>query len=388
MRGWIPRAGRAHSPRRDPRALAPSRRRLHSPCNQNNAAACELDTTQSSRAPSYRFVDQVEPICLEITRFAASAVAKLPTGSRKQVFGMQRIRAFRRVAVSCLLAGVCAASALSQGQDQPKKQNEDQPQVQNENAKNAPAQTPGATQNTQQEEITAVPNRPTFASTAETVQRGAFEVEYGFELAKAHQNINGLLKWGMFKNLELWFLNIPIERDAGVAGRGDSGAGFKYRMFSQSKIKPSTAILYVATLTTATAELGSGAVGHSVQLLLSKDFGKHHFDVNEGVQFVGRPGASGFDRNYFTAISYSHPIRGKWGWTGELAGFSWTNANNPASMILLGAGTYNVSSRLVLDGGAYLAVYGNLPRVTLFSGVTYSVADLYHRHPSHRVAKH
>src|SRR6266852_9101608 len=40
-----------------------------------------------------------------------------------------------------------------------------------------------------QVELVAVPNRPTFASTAETVQRGVFEVEYGFEAAKGHQNI-------------------------------------------------------------------------------------------------------------------------------------------------------------------------------------------------------
>ena len=110
--------------------------------------------------------------------------------------------------------------------------------------------------------------------------------------------------------------------------------------------------------------------------------------MNEGAQFVGRQGIAGFDRNYFTPISYSHPLGGKWGWTGELAGFSRTNANNPATMTLLRAGTYNMFSRLVLDGGAYVAVYGHLPRVTFFSGVTYSVADLYHLHPSRRVAKH
>src|SRR3989442_15189449 len=75
------------------------------------------------------------------------------------------------------------------------------------------------------DEITAVPNRPTFASTAEMVQPGAFEIEYGFEAAKGHQNINGLLKWGAIKNLELWLLNKPTERDAGTAGVGEFGAG-------------------------------------------------------------------------------------------------------------------------------------------------------------------
>ena len=233
-------------------------------------------------------------------------------------------------------------------------------------------------------EITAVPNRPTFASTAEMVQLGVFEIEYGSEAADGHQNINGLLKWGAVKNLELWFLNNPVERDAGVAGLGDSGAGFKYKLFPQKKARLTLSILYVATLPTAKPQLGAGAMQHLAQVLVSKDFGKHHFDANEGVQFVGRPGAGGFDRRYFTALSYSHPLTAKWAYTAEIAGFSRANASTPATMTLLGAPTYSLSSRLVFDAGAYVAVYGNLPRVTFFLGLTYSIADLYHLHSAHR----
>ena len=236
-------------------------------------------------------------------------------------------------------------------------------------------------------EITAVPNRPTFASTAEMVQPGVFEIEYGFEAAKGHQNINGLLKWGAVKNLELWFLNNPIERDSGTAGLGDSGAGFKYKLFPQKNARPTLAVLYVATLPTARPEFGVGATAHLAQVLVSKDFGKHHFDLNEGVQFVGRPLSSGFDRTYFTALSYFRPLRGKWGYTGEIAGFSRRNATTPATMTLLNAATYNLSPRLVLDGGAYVAAYGQLPRVTVFAGVTYSVANLYHLRPSQRSSR-
>src|SRR5216683_5620975 len=116
--------------------------------------------------------------------------------------------------------------------------------------------TPPATSQNQQkdpnaDEITAVPNRPTFASTAEMVQLGVFEIEYGFEAADGHQNVNVLLKWSAVKNLELWFLNNPIERDACTAGLGDSGAGFKYKLFPQKKARPTVAVLYVATLPTA-----------------------------------------------------------------------------------------------------------------------------------------
>jgi hypothetical protein len=232
------------------------------------------------------------------------------------------------------------------------------------------------------DEITAVPNRPTVATTAETVQRGVFEIEYGMEAASGHQNINGLLKWGVLGNLELRFANNPFVRDRGIAGTGDSGAGFKYKVLRQTKRLPTFSVLYTAALPSAPVARGIGAMGHSVQLLWSKDFGKSHFDVNEGVQFVGRPGENGFDRNYFTSLSYSYAFTRKWGVSGEWAGFSRTNARLPATMTMLAAVTYSPISRLVLDAGGFFAVYGNLPRFTFAAGLTYSVADLYGRHRS------
>jgi len=238
-----------------------------------------------------------------------------------------------------------------------------------------------------QDELVAVPNRPTFATTAEAVQRGVLEIEYGFEVADGHQNMNGLLKFGLFKNLELRLANNPFERDNGVAGLSDTGAGFKFKVFPQKAARPTFSILYTASLPTATVGLGTGATGHSVQLLLSKDFGKHHIDLNEGVQFVGRPSVGGYDRNYFSSFSYAHPIKGKWGWTGEVAGFSWTNATAPASMVVLGAVTYSPSRRLVLDSGAYVTVYGNLPRIVGFFGFTYAISDLYHPRAARRFGK-
>jgi hypothetical protein len=227
--------------------------------------------------------------------------------------------------------------------------------------------------------IEAVPNRPTFSTTAETVQKGVFEIEFGLELAHGHQNINGLLKFGVVKNLELRFANNPAVRDDGIAGLGDSGAGFKYRFLKEKGALPTLSVLYAFAIPTATAELGSRAAGHSAGLLVSKDFGKHHLDFNESIQWLGRPGAGGFDRNYFTALSYSHPITEKLGFSEEIAGYSRTNATTGATLTILQALAYSVSPRLVLDGGCYVAAMGDLPRVTFFAGVTYAVGDLYHR---------
>ena len=197
--------------------------------------------------------------------------------------------------------------------------------------------------------------------------------------------MNGLLKFGIFKNLELRLANNPFERDSGVTGLSDSGLGFKWRVVRQKGNVPTISLLYTASAPTATQGLGTGEFGHSIQLLFSKDFGKHHFDVNEGPQFVGRP-RGGLDRNYFTSLSYSHPITEKLGWTGELAGFSKTNANTPASMVILGALTYTLRPRLVLDAGAFVTVYGNQPRMVGLFGFTYAISDLYHFHAQRRPA--
>jgi hypothetical protein len=281
----------------------------------------------------------------------------------------------------CLLARVPSVNAQTQEDKQEVNKDQSPPQEQKKPV------DPQQQQNQNSSEITAVPNRPTFATTAETVQRGVLEIEFGFEAADGHQNLNGLLKFGLFKNLELRIANNPFERDQGVAGQTDTGAGFKYKIFPQKGARPTVSILYTATMPTATRGLGAGGVGQSVQLLVSKDFGKHHIDLNEGAQFVARQGAPGFDHNYFSAFSYSHPITERWGWTGEVAGFSWTNATTPATMTLLVAATYSPSPRLVLDGGVYIAAYGNLPRVTGFAGFTYAIADLYHLRATGRRGK-
>ncbi len=91
-------------------------------------------------------------------------------------------------------------------------------------------------------DIEAVPDRPSFSTTAETLSRGVFEIEYGFDLGRGHQNTNGLLKFGLSRNLEMRFGNNPFVRDAGLAGFGDSGAGFKYRFLKDRGALPTMSV--------------------------------------------------------------------------------------------------------------------------------------------------
>jgi hypothetical protein len=229
----------------------------------------------------------------------------------------------------------------------------------------------------EEKSIVAEPNRPTFSTTAESVGVGVFEIEYGFEAAKGHQNVNSLLKFGLTMNLELRFANNPFDRETGTSALGDSAVGFKYRFLRGKRSLPTFSLLYMATLPTAGTSIGVDGLGHDVGILISKDFGSHHLDFNEIAEWRSRSQANGFDRDYFAALAYSHALRKKLGITAELSGYSRVNSDTPPTFVILQGLTYNISSRLVLDGGCYFAARGDLPRVTFFAGVTYSVADLY-----------
>jgi hypothetical protein len=54
-----------------------------------------------------------------------------------------------------------------------------------------------------QNEMVAVPNRPTVSTTAQPVQAGVLETEWGVDAASSHQDVNDLFKFGLTSNFEL-----------------------------------------------------------------------------------------------------------------------------------------------------------------------------------------
>ena len=228
-----------------------------------------------------------------------------------------------------------------------------------------------------QDELTAVPNRPTVSTPAQPVQPGVLETEWGVDAAASHQDINGLVKFGVSKNVELRFTNNPITADSGTYGIGDTALGFKYRLTQDSGREPSISLMYMAKLPTAGDILGSGEVDHSFTLLASKDLGKHHFDYNLVANLLGTP--SGFDRSYLNALAWSHPVRGRWGATAELSGATSPSPGTPSSAQILASAIYTAKPRLVFDVGLSARITGDIPHVMFIAGLTYSIADLYHR---------
>jgi hypothetical protein len=231
-----------------------------------------------------------------------------------------------------------------------------------------------------QDELIAVPNRPTVSTPAQPVQLGVLETEWGVDAAASQQDINGLLKFGVSKNFELRVTNNPFLADSGTHGFGDAGVGFKYRFTQDSGHLPSIALMYMAKLPTAGDVLGSGQLDHALTFLVSKDLGKHHFDFNAVVNLLGRP-QGGFDYDCLNALAWSHPLRWKWGATAELSGVTSPNAFTPGSAQFLAAATYTVRPRLVLDFGMAARITGDIPDATFIAGFTYSIAGWYRRYP-------
>ena len=233
-----------------------------------------------------------------------------------------------------------------------------------------------------QNDITAVPNRPTVSTTAQPVQLGGLETEWGVDAASSHQDLNGLLKFGATTNLELRFANDPLTADSGTRGFGDVSAGFKYRLTRDHNHQPSVALMYMFKAPTAGNVLGSGYPDNSLTLLVSKDLGKHHVDYNLIGNLLGTQNC--WDHTFVDALAWSHPMLGNWGVDAELSGVTRSSAGLPGSSQFILSATYTARPRLVFDMGMMGRLSGPIPHAMFMAGVTYSVAELYHLRGRHR----
>jgi hypothetical protein len=227
-----------------------------------------------------------------------------------------------------------------------------------------------------QDEIVAVPNRPTVSTTAEPVQPGVLETEWGIDAASSHQDLNDLFKFGLTSNFEFRLANTPMTANSGTRGLGDTAVGAKYRLTRDSDHLPSISLMYMFKAPTAASRLGTGEPDHSFTFLASKDLGKNHFDFNLAGNLLGRP-KGGFQHNFLDALAWSHPIRGKWGATAELSGVTSAQNGFPGSAQFLTSALYTLKQRLVLDMGIAGRIEGEIPRAMFLAGVTYSVGNVY-----------
>jgi hypothetical protein len=121
-----------------------------------------------------------------------------------------------------------------------------------------------------------------------------------------------------------------------------------------------------------------GAWNHSFTFGASENIAHFNFDFNFAQFLIGRPTASGFDKNQQLALAFSHVIHGGLQFAGEFYGQTQLNQTTPGFASSLWALTDTVVPRLVIDGGFEAGLTSRGPHRHAFVGATYSIANLYH----------
>ena len=237
--------------------------------------------------------------------------------------------------------------------------------------------------------IDAHPNRPTVANPADITQYGVLELEYGWDRLWPEEGIQqtsagGLLKFGMLCDVELRWNTTSFLSQTDPSGThrsfGDNWLGPQIRVYRHTKRVPTLAFSYAVKIPSARTEdgLGTGRVDHAFTFLASKDIAHFSFDFNVTQFRIGRPNASGVDKNQQVSLAFSHVIRGGLQLTGEFYGETRLNQTTPAFASSLWALTYTVVPRLVIDSGFEAGLTSGGPHRHAFVGATYSIANLYH----------
>lgn len=227
------------------------------------------------------------------------------------------------------------------------------------------------------------PNRPTFATPANTTQPGVAELEWGLQRSTLRDDSTSLgtptlLKFGLMKDLELrlgspGFLRLAPTGDATASGLGDLSLGVQWCYLHDGLFGMDQALQVAHTFPTALSAngLGNGAPIDALTLIFSKDAGAFHVDVNLLESWIGLTPDAGGGRVAQTAgtVSITRTLNDQWSLTGELYAIQATPVNDHI-VSNLWCVAYKVSKRLVLDAGVDLGLSHGAPRYTVFTGLT------------------
>jgi hypothetical protein len=227
------------------------------------------------------------------------------------------------------------------------------------------------------------PNRPTFATPANTTQPGVAELEWGLQRSSLRDDGTSfgtptLLKLGLVKDFEVrlgspGFLRLAPAGEATTSGLGDLSLGAQWCYLHEGLFGADQALQVAHTFPTAPSAngLGNGAPIDTLTLIFSKDAGPFHVDVNLLESWIGLTPDAGGGRTTQTAgtVSITRNLSDQWSVTGELYAIQGTPVNDHI-VSNLWCVAYKVSKRLVVDGGVDVGLSHGAPRYTVFAGLT------------------
>lgn len=244
-----------------------------------------------------------------------------------------------------------------------------------------------ANQSQTEEEEFIKPSRPSVANPAEIQKAGVLQVEYGYDVnlrsAEFHteQTATLALRFAATSRLLLEASLDTVKSETEetgerMTGLGDTRLGFQVVALKDTERHPALAFAYYVKLPSASENkgLGTGRVDHKFLLLLSKKFGHVDMDLNGAYLVVGRENEDGWVTGGQGALSFSGEFENGFGLQGELSGQTKDDVQ-PKGLFALGALTYKVNRRLILDAGVRFGLNADAPRVGVFTGLTIGAAD-------------
>jgi hypothetical protein len=236
-----------------------------------------------------------------------------------------------------------------------------------------------------------VPSRPTVSNPAEFQRPGVLQLEFGFNSnfrgpdRASQEDFPLALRFAASRRVLFELdLDSPLSQKAmGLrqTGLGDTQIGIQIVLQHEKETRPGVAFAYFIKLPSANTDkgLGTGRVDHSFIALVSKKIAGTTVDFNSTWLLAGRTTDGGHASSGQSALAVSRNISRSFGLQAEISGFSRNDAQSGA-MFALGAATYQVNRRLVLDGGVRFGLSHDAPRAGFFAGMTVGIADLYRRH--------
>ena len=229
----------------------------------------------------------------------------------------------------------------------------------------------------------AVPYRPSVSTPAALSAPGWLEVEAGLQhqhdgAAARRDSLPVTLKlaftadWGVRVGSDGWVrARDGNERDRGY---GDTAVVVKRRF----AVDEHQAFGLEAGVVVPTARRGlgsgSGKADYGVNAIYSADFGGWHTDLNATATRLGAVDA-GLGRLQWAGAAALSRSFDAWGIVGEISGAR--RSGEASSRQALGALSYSVSKRLVIDAGMARSLRSGPPQWSAFTGFTWLAARLF-----------
>lgn len=234
----------------------------------------------------------------------------------------------------------------------------------------------------------ANPNRPSSSNSAEVLDPGVMQLEYGFNknwepAGNRQMTVGGEVRFGVWRNIELRWGSDPLvgnfTPNGHALGIGDQYFSGQFQFQKQSDKFPALAVSYAVTVPTGNESLGfgTGRVSHSWTFLASKDFYNITCDFNATYDLIGRQVETGYDQNAVFYLAFQRTIYGPLSVIAEFGEATRLNDQTPTNSTTLGALAYKLNRRVVIDSAIDAGVTRGAPQKRIAFGITYVIGKLY-----------